>query len=193
LVRFDNPSPLALDQSRFTGRNILLDAISTKTNYVPIKEEQLEKISDNLSKLCQDLNISDTESDHYEEMIPRDFENVTIRSIMPVIAVKKHTPKHISPTESHKFMMFASSGSQRESMDRFDTQNAQKRGSELRMVLHHKLNKIGSPTRARVHPTDPHQQDCNQQEKHPESDPSLMPIQKTLNLKIPTDSPRSIS
>ena len=75
--------------SRGIGRSLRTDAVSAKTQ--PVENSQLEKISNNLSKLCHDLDIRDTEeeSDPEQSRIGKDIEHVNLRSLMPIVLAPK--------------------------------------------------------------------------------------------------------
>ena len=115
---------------------------------VPINETQLDKISDNLSKLCQELDISD-DSDNEQYGSPQaNIDNVTVRSIMPNVVAKKPsrsslhnlTKASLTPKSEGK-QVFASNLSER----LLKPDKRRDEPSPLRRMLMHNLSKVGDP------------------------------------------------
>ena len=89
VVHFEPGTPSVFDQSRKLGHSFFLDAVSMKSQVIPVQETSLDKISDNLGKLCQELQISDDDEPEQYVISPPNIDNVTVRSIMPIVVAKK--------------------------------------------------------------------------------------------------------
>ena len=107
----------------------------------------MERISDNLSKLCKelDIDVSDEESgENQYEIICEDIENVTVRSIMPIVAAAKRTSGNFSKTYSPTISNLEEGAIFEETHNDFsDENNSESRPSPLRKVLCQNLNKVG--------------------------------------------------
>ena len=177
-VHFEPDTPTAFDKSRRFGQSFL-DAVSMKSQVMPVNGASLDKISDNLGKLCQELQISDGSDSEQYGTPQTNIDNVTVRSIMPIVVAKKPSrnslhqmPKTPLTPNSEDKQLFTSINSER--APKADKKRDQP--SPLRRMLIHNLSKVGSP-KAKVEPV------VEMQEPSLETGPSIASIRKTLELE----------
>ena len=177
-VRFEPDTPTVFNKSKRLGQSFF-DNVSMKSQVMPVNETQLDKISDNLGKLCQELQISDS-SDIEQYVSPQaNIDTVTVRSIMPIVIAKKPsrtslhniTKASLTPKSEGK-QLFASNLSER--LLRPD--NRRDEPSPLRRMLMHNLSKVGD-LKADEEPVV-----LDMKEPSMDTGPSVMSIRKTLEL-----------